>query len=410
MLIWCLFCLLTTAWAYKPFQVGIPDYFMEFFPKGIVPESMADFILPYGYPLEEHFVTTDDGYILTLYRIPHGVNNTNDVAKSPLLLQHGLLVDSASWVINDPSHGLGFIMADAGYDVWFGNSRGCAYSRKHTRLDPKTDAKEYWNFSFHEMGYYDLPAVIDFILNTTKHSELSYIGHSQGTTQLFVLLSTKPSYNKKIRVATALAPVAFMENTKGTVRRLADFSNPISWLLDHLHIYEVLQNNFFLHLFDQRLCRKNAITQPLCDNILFLIAGYDSQQLDKSLVPKIVDQFPAGASTKQLKHYSQSITNGNQFRQYDYGSPEGNYDHYNTSEPPSYNLTNIVTPILLYFSENDWLARPKDVKTLFKSLNVATSKAIEVNFPPFNHLDFLWAKDVKKLLYNDVLKQMKKFE
>ncbi|GBF96705.1 lysosomal acid lipase cholesteryl ester hydrolase-like [Raphidocelis subcapitata] len=33
---------------------------------------MADLIVPHGYPLEEHFVTTGDGYILRLFRVPHG--------------------------------------------------------------------------------------------------------------------------------------------------------------------------------------------------------------------------------------------------------------------------------------------------------------------------------------------------
>lgn len=54
----------------------------------------------------------------------------------------------------------------------------------------------------------------------------------------------------------------------------------LQWLTEHLGIYEVLSNNFFLDLLDSSLCKQTAITQPICDNILFLIAGYDSQQLN----------------------------------------------------------------------------------------------------------------------------------
>ena len=50
-----------------------------------------------------------------------------------------------------------------------GNNRGCAYSLEHVSLDPndKDDEPIYWNFSFEEMGVYDLPAEIDFILEKT---------------------------------------------------------------------------------------------------------------------------------------------------------------------------------------------------------------------------------------------------
>jgi alpha-beta hydrolase superfamily lysophospholipase len=62
-----------------------------------------------------------------------------------------------------------FILANAGYDVWMGNNRGCAYSLMHKTLDPKKkeDEPQYWDFSFEEMGIYDLPAEIDFILEST---------------------------------------------------------------------------------------------------------------------------------------------------------------------------------------------------------------------------------------------------
>ena len=37
--------------------------------------TMPELVLSKGYPLEEHFVTTGDGYVLGVYRIPHGKIN-----------------------------------------------------------------------------------------------------------------------------------------------------------------------------------------------------------------------------------------------------------------------------------------------------------------------------------------------
>lgn len=62
------------------------------------------------------------------------------------------------------------------------------------------------------MGLYDQPAVIDYILEKTMNTKLYYIGYSQGTTSIMVLLSEKPEYNDKIHIASLMAPVAFTGN------------------------------------------------------------------------------------------------------------------------------------------------------------------------------------------------------
>lgn len=54
-------------------------------------------------------------------------------------------------------------MVDSGnYDVWMLNARGNPYSRRHVWLDPDIDT-EYWDFSFAEIGKYDIKASVKFI-------------------------------------------------------------------------------------------------------------------------------------------------------------------------------------------------------------------------------------------------------
>lgn len=60
------------------------------------------------------------------------------------------------------------------------------------------------------MGIYDQPAIIDYILAKTNSSKLYYVGFSQGTTSLLVMLSERPEYNSKIYAASLMAPVGYI--------------------------------------------------------------------------------------------------------------------------------------------------------------------------------------------------------
>jgi predicted alpha/beta hydrolase len=80
------------------------------------------------------------------------------------------------WIANEVNLAPPFILVDQGYDVWLGNNRGNRYATNHTTLN--TSEKEFWQTNYIDMGLYDTPAFIDFILNKTKQSKLTYIGHS----------------------------------------------------------------------------------------------------------------------------------------------------------------------------------------------------------------------------------------
>lgn len=105
-----------------------------------------------------------------------------------------------------------YILADAGYDVWLVNSRGNVYSRKHVSKNADNIFSDFWDFSWWQMGMYDHPAAIDYILRKTMNSKLHYVGYSQGTTSLLVLLSEKPEYNDKIHIASLMAPVGYVNH------------------------------------------------------------------------------------------------------------------------------------------------------------------------------------------------------
>lgn len=61
--------------------------------------NVPQIIRRHGYPSESHIVTTLDGYLLTVFRIPG--SRSGKKGGPPVLLQHGLSGDSAPWVICD---------------------------------------------------------------------------------------------------------------------------------------------------------------------------------------------------------------------------------------------------------------------------------------------------------------------
>lgn len=176
------------------------------------------------YPAEKHEVQTEDGYLLSIYRLPQRDMQRSN--RKVMLLMHGMTSAAQAFLTFGKKGSAAYQYYDAGYDIWIGNNRGNTYSRHHVKLDP--NKLEFWNFSWHEMGVYDLPAMIDYILMHTNQTQLAYVGHSQGVTCAFVMLSELPQYNQKISVLHAMTPPVIFKYKHPLVPRSMDDINAAS--------------------------------------------------------------------------------------------------------------------------------------------------------------------------------------
>lgn len=353
-----------------------------------------------GYPAEAYTVPTDDGFLLTVHRIPYTKYSKDKKPGQPVFLQHGLLGASSDWVLAG-NNSLAFILSDAGYDVWLGNARGNSYSRGHIRYTPKD--KEFWDFSWHEMAIYDLPGVLSFIGNYTNQTgEIIYIGHSMGTTMFFAYSSTHAKAPDTVKMMVALAPVAFMSDVRSPIKYIAPWANDIEWLAQYFGINEFLPNSKILGYLADIGCDHAVAEMNLCEDIIFLFCGFDKAEFNKDILSAVLSHEPAGTSTKTIVHYAQEIKSGGRFCEFDYGSTE-NMRRYGTKIPPSYNVTDITVPVYLMSSANDWLAGPGDV---YKLSNILPNKIGDYLVPmkQFNHIDFLYGKDAPQLVYKQLLK------
>lgn len=351
-----------------------------------------------GYPAEAHIVLTEDGYLLEMHRIP------GKPGAPTVYLQHGLIGTSADWIINaaqGKENSLVFLLADAGYDVWLGNIRGNTYSRGHVSLS--TNDIAYWNFSWHELGVYDLPAMINYIVNMTGSPLKAYIGFSMGTTSLYVMASERPEITKLVQSSYSLAPVVFVKHIKGLFRVLATLSNDAKLLLYALGEGEFLQQNLIIKFIAKYFCYANYIEEKLCINIFFTLTGFDNSQFNYSMMPIIATHIPGGASSKMFMHYGQGIQSG-YFRQFDYGEAT-NKLKYNNPEPPSYDVSKLKIPHTIFCASNDWLSRLDDVDQLISKLSIKPT-VYKVPYEKFNHIDYLFANDVYKLVYEPLIRMI----
>lgn len=134
----------------------------------------------YGYVSETHKVVTEDGYINIVHRINNATYANWHGYRPVLLMTHGILDSSDTWILNGRDKSPAFIAADAGFDVWLPNTRGNKYSNEHVFLDSRFD-KDYWDHSFVEISKYDMPAFIDYVKRYTKvprDQKISLITHS----------------------------------------------------------------------------------------------------------------------------------------------------------------------------------------------------------------------------------------
>ncbi|CAI5451930.1 unnamed protein product [Caenorhabditis angaria] len=375
----------------KPVNITIdPEAIMD------VPEIIAH----WGYPVETHKVVTPDGYILTLHRIPHGINKTSSTrTKKPVVfLQHGLLCTSSIWLLNLPHQSAGYIFADQGYDVWLGNMRGNTYSKSHLRMnsmDPK-----FWKFSWEEMARYDLESMVDYVLKSTKQEQLYYIGHSQGALTMFAKMSQDGQFSRKIRKFFAMAPVARMSHVKGLFHDLGEIYDQYNMVYQVFGDGEFLTNNIFTKLMTDILCDQ-ANNNPICENFIFAVSGPNSNQFNNSRIGIYLAHNPAGTSSRNMLHFAQMVKTRRMAR-FDQGR-DLNLKYYGHVIPPEYDLRKINSSIYLFYSDLDWLANSNDVEGYLIPMLPKNSLKKSTKLKDFNHNDFLWGMRARAEIYEKII-------
>ncbi|CAB3396844.1 unnamed protein product [Caenorhabditis bovis] len=367
--------------------------------------SVAQIIAHHGYPVERHFVKTADGYINEVQRIPHGHRNVRPCAKRPVVYcMHGLFSSGAQFVMNLPSQSTAFVMADAGFDVWIGNLRGTEYGMNHTTLS--IFSQHFWNFSLYDHSHHDLKSQVEYILNVTDQPSLFYIGHSQGTTVMFMRLAEADAqWQKKIRTFYGLAPSAGFKTPfyPFVLLEIPAIQDIIQFALDgKLGIFPIfLPKPFQVAL--SKLCAIPGVNQ-ICGLILSASDGIERLgQVNTTRLPLFLRHFPSRTSTLNLLHWTQAFKYHG-LRHLDLGR-ERNMRLYGKPEAPSFDLSNIVTPTILYYSSDDNIADARDaVEVILKRMGPGLKQSIKIDH--FSHLDYAIGLRATDAIYKPIVYSM----
>ncbi|KAL7753319.1 cholesterol esterase [Sorochytrium milnesiophthora] len=312
-------------------------------------------------------------------------------ARPVVLLWHGFMMCSEVWVCSR-LNSLALMLSDEGYDVWLGNNRGNKYSFKHKRYSPSTAT--FWDFSLDEYAQ-DLATVVEHILTVTEQQSLIYIGFSQGTAQLFAALSSNPKLNSKIRLACCLAPTGKPHGVRESLVTSLIKSSP------HL-LFLLFGRKAAIPsaIFWRRMLSREIFVRAL-DQCMHLLFNWSNSQMTFDEKIAHYAHLYSPASVKSVVHWFQIIRSGF-FQMYD-DAPGFLNAQSMTHVAPRYPLSNIKTPIALFYGAADTLS---DISFLIADL---PKPAFVLKVMDYEHLDCIWASSAHKIVFPGVIGVMALF-
>jgi pimeloyl-ACP methyl ester carboxylesterase len=194
-----------------------------------------------------------------------------------------------------------------------------------------------------------------------------YVGHSMGTTALFVMLHHRPERNAQISRITAMAPVTNIVNVTGVCG---------------LFVPTVLVWFNFQNLILRRHSFISPRWMPLYTMAAMPVLHYTGwNQIQPEQMRDIFYYSPESTSTGTLLHFVNCWLAGR------FQSRCGAVE---------YNLSRVRKPVDVYWAPGDWAAGEKDVHAIAKQLTGSPAVTMnKISSKGFGHLDFLWSEEAR---------------
>lgn len=173
--------------------------------------------------ISDHVAETGDNWKLVVRR--YSIPAMLDPQRPPVILCHGFGYNSRFFDLRaDVS--LARYLAQNGFDVWVADLRGCGRSNKwvvtvrdgknamidrfvdeigaakvpesgFVSLDPR-----FFNWTFDDHVTFDIPTILSLVTQTTRSSQVAWIGHSMGGNAMLCWLGQHPNDRTVVRLVT----------------------------------------------------------------------------------------------------------------------------------------------------------------------------------------------------------------
>ena len=274
--------------------VGPTIYYFSNNNKNSVLNNYKEFIERFGHKLEENEVTTEDGYILSLW---HLIPNFKVDPEKVIFLQPGFLSTGLNYFgINKKS--LAYVLQEKGYDVWIGNNRGCKFSSKHITKDSTKSNGNYWEYTMDEIVKYDLTSEINYIKKRTGVEKIHFVGYSEGSTLFLMLYMDNPhfvesSINKFVSIGT-VPNLSYINIT---------ISESFEKICDYLKLSEPFTKAFKINDYVRASLIKSVKSNPQYFVKKFKSDGCITDRTNVEGIIQLFSHYPTDTSIYHIYHW-----------------------------------------------------------------------------------------------------------
>lgn len=372
-------------------------------------KDMREMVEAFGFGVEEHLVITTDGFILGIQRIlpsplkeksSNGITNGIPPSPSstslsihkrpPVLMLAGCMLNSEIWFCQEAlDDNLPLHLTLLGYDVWCMNRRGSKYSSKH--LSKTVNEEAYWDYCLDDSVLYDLPAVIQRVLEVTGFKNLTLIGFSQGSAEIMAYLSIHPSV-KFVNLAICLGVMTKpMGMRHATIRSLVHLAPQLIFLLFGRKAM-LASVPFWISTLSPEVYAR------MIRRCLWELFGWRCHNIENEQQSRMFPHMYTYCSVKTIVHWFQMMRAGH-FRMYNNGRDDLGL------VVPRYPLESITTPVVVFYGSEDTLCDPQ-----YTRQHLGEGMVAEHCIEGYEHLDFLFAHDLSQRVFPLLTSELQKLK
>ena len=346
-----------------------------------------DFMKSYGYTLEENPVTTEDGFILSLWHLKPEVPNGKVV-----FFQHGL-ADTSWCFFQLGEKSLPFLLLKEGYDVWLGNTRGNIFSSNHINKKTNDIINGFDDYTIDDFALIDLPTMVKYVKSTTGIEKMSYICHSQGSTIFIMLSMHDPSFIQS--TFDHFSSIGTVPNIKYAQFGAIEFLDKIYGVAAAVKIFNTLNLSNTQRNLIAGFCK---LAPGICGKIFDSGASIKpSGRMDYKNIYNFLYYYPGGTCRINLLHWSQIHT----MKQLVYYNP--NFDEERTAKP--YNIENLKkwkVKALIARTDDDTLSSYEDVTEFYNTIEDKSNVEL-LDLTKYGHVDVLSADSAYEDIFIPIL-------